>query len=37
MLESYFFGQVSTCRCKTGTLRSKLNNYWEQHKQELNG
>lgn len=29
-LESYFFGEVTSCRCKTATLRSKLNRYWEQ-------
>ncbi len=34
-LESYFFGEVSTCKCKTGTLRSKLNHYYELHKGEI--
>ncbi len=29
-LELYFFGQItSTCGCKAGVVRSRLNQYWE--------
>lgn len=34
--EMYFFGSNgSSCRCKTATLRSKLNNYYQLYKGEL--
>lgn len=35
MLESYFFGEITSCQCKTATLRSKLNRYYENNKNEI--
>lgn len=35
-LELYFYGDnISSCRCKTGQIRSRLNQYYELHKGEL--
>ncbi len=34
-LEAYFLGQRTGCACKFNTVKSALNNYWEQHKTEL--
>jgi len=35
-LELYFYGSnMTSCRCKTATVRSKLNQYFQQYKGEI--